>query len=523
MFALEPLPQRLFIFNTVEFILAGLVLIVLLWVIWREPSKRERLAWWVVALACFVASFGAGVWTSYRVVVDGQASASAPLFYLSRDLLETGALAALAWSILRDPWGYWAILGAVAVAIELEVILWWDRSFDALPSLTHSASALGVTLFGLVGLVARARRQFPRAGLGLLCFLLAHASMLVGNASDWAYSSWPLAALLSTLGLAGLALAVEDQSRDLFAQAFVRLNLVFIFLAGALMVLVSERNIGASDQAGVILVIFFACTSAVAVASLMIGMVVHGATEQLRQQVRQIEQSERQLMQAAKLASIGELVSGVAHEINNPLEVILSRTQYQSELVREGSGSDDLEEDLDAIGRQAQRINQIVQDLLSFSRPHPMTLRGVSLAEVVTRCLTLTGARLRATGVQTRVELPDSLQRVWADPDRLEQVLVNLVNNAIDAMSGAGELRIGARVQGDRVLLSVADTGEGIPEENLKRIFDPFFSTKPGKGTGLGLSISYGIVRDHGGSVWVESQPGEGSTFFISLPTEVES
>jgi signal transduction histidine kinase len=152
-----------------------------------------------------------------------------------------------------------------------------------------------------------------------------------------------------------------------------------------------------------------------------------------------------------------------------------------------------------------------------------MTLRGVSLAEVVTRCLTLTGARLRATGVQTRVELPDSLQRVWADPDRLEQVLVNLVNNAIDAMSGAGELRIGARVQGDRVLLSVADTGEGIPEENLKRIFDPFFSTKPGKGTGLGLSISYGIVRDHGGSVWVESQPGEGSTFFISLPTEVES
>ncbi|MFQ5791122.1 MAG: sensor histidine kinase, partial [Acidobacteriota bacterium] len=275
------------------------------------------------------------------------------------------------------------------------------------------------------------------------------------------------------------------------------------------------------EMAQSILVIFFAFTSAVTVASLIIGVIVFEASEKLKRQVKQIEQSERGLMQAAKLASIGELVSGVAHELNNPLGVIVSRTGYLRELMRDTLSSPrDMAEDLEAIDRQAHRISRIVRDLLGFARPHPLELGSVDVRDLVDQALHLTGGRVRQASLQVRKDIPADLPRLKADRDRLQQVLVNLINNAVDAMPKGGKLEFTARRQDGQILLSVSDTGVGIAEEDLKRIFDPFFSKKQGKGTGLGLSISYGIVRDHGGRIWAESRSGEGATFFVLLPAE---
>lgn len=637
-------PQGLFIVGTVEFVLSGLILAVLVWLTWKEPARRRQWTGWIVAFVFLVLSFGVGAWTSYRLLVESQALTSAPLYYAGSRLLETGGLAVLAWAVLSRIWRTPAALCWVAVAVELAVLLFRGPSPGYLPSLLHTASATAVSIFAFVGIVVRARQELRFAGAAFLLLALANISVALDTVGVWEASAWNLASLLSVLGLAGFALSVDRSSHDLFVQVFVRLNLVFIFLAGVLMALASqaeqtrrtdfarseleelaeflrgrvvsqmeygeqsgnilsnqgivrritsdfdqhpdlravrirlrewellvstdedgtvsqqlresrntastgsagsptavaaewpiifeERPVGAivfaetqrsvnRDLAGSLLVIFVAFTSAVPVASLLIGMIVYGASERLRQQVQQIEQSERQLMQAAKLASLGELVSGVAHEINNPLGVILSRTEYQQELVKQDAARDELAEDLGVINRQAHRITRIVQDLLSFARPHPMELQRITPTDVIRRPLALAAAHLRDARVQPSVELPADLPTIWADPDRLQQVFINLINNAVDAMPDGGELRIRARKQENHVLLSMADTGVGIPEENLKRVFDPFFSTKEGKGTGLGLSISYGIVRDHGGRIWAESQPGQGSTFFISLPAEV--
>lgn len=287
-------------------------------------------------------------------------------------------------------------------------------------------------------------------------------------------------------------------------------------------VLEETRESVTKEMAGPILVIFFAFTSTVTIASVLIGVIVYHASEQLRRQVEQIERSERLLMQAAKLASLGELVSGVAHEINNPLSVMLSRVDYLRDLKGDGVVPGDVTESVEVIGRQTERIRRIVQDLLSFARAQPIEQRWVDLQDIIRRSTELTGARLRAAGVSVRLDLSPGLPRLNVDPDRLEQVLINLINNAADAMPGGGQLRIVTHQQDRQVVLAVSDTGVGITDEDLKKVFDPFFSTKKGKGTGLGLSISHRIVRDHGGHIWAESQPGRGSTFFISLPLEVK-
>lgn len=644
MFPLTRSLETLFILDTIRFIVSGLVWMVLIWLVWKEPARRQQWIGWILSFLLLVVSFGLGAWTSYRLLVSPEESALAPLHYGVSGGLETLGLAGLAWAVLGPSWGRWAAIGLVAAAAELGALLSWGLPPDYPPSLAHSVAATVVSFAGFAGTAARARGELRYAGLAFLLLAGAHLTLAAAGTERSGDYAWSVAALLNLLALTGMALAVERRSADLFTRVFIRLNLTFIFLAGVLMALASqaernermdfarrelaglaeflrghimyyleqgaetgeilaspvifrrivadfgshhdlrvvriqaadqqfsviiddegivshrldrarnepaagsyrsptvvvaewpiffrERQVGAVvleqtqrsvnlDMAGSILVIFFAFTSAVAAASFLIGVIVYDASERLREQVRQIEQSERQLMQAAKLASLGELVSGVAHEINNPLGVIVSRTEYLQDLAGEGRPPGEFVQDLDVIGRQTQRIGRTVQDLLSFARPHAMELRQVPVAEVIERSLKLTATRLRDAGVRLRIEVPAEIPALRADVDRLEQVLINLINNAADAMPDGGELRIRAEVSGSQVLLSVGDTGMGIPEEDLKRIFDPFFSTKPGRGTGLGLSISYGIIRDHGGRIWAESRPRRGATFFVSLPAEV--
>jgi len=272
-----------------------------------------------------------------------------------------------------------------------------------------------------------------------------------------------------------------------------------------------------------IIFIFSLFTGMVCLSTLMIGLVVHGASATIRKQARKIEETQRQLVQAAKLAAVGELAAGVAHEINNPATTILSRASFLLSQ-KDASRSPDDQEDLEAIVNQAQRIAQITRGLLLFSRPQSMRLRATPIEPIIETALHPVKSRLDAQHISVATDLEPGLPWVGADPDSLARALENLFRNAADAMPQEGTLRIRAATDnsaGSALRLEITDTGMGIAPDNLERIFDPFFTTKEvGKGTGLGLSIVHGIIQEHYGTITVASQPGAGTTFTIILPTE---
>ena len=226
------------------------------------------------------------------------------------------------------------------------------------------------------------------------------------------------------------------------------------------------------------------------------------------------------MLQAAKLASIGELAGGVAHEINNPVTGILSTSTHLIDKRRDTSLTSRDKQELRLIAEQAERISDIVTKLLTFSRQSRMELTVCDVNTVIERAISLSEFRLKGSAVVLERELNADLPPVLCDPNRLTEVFVNLMNNAIDAMQPVGTLTVGTGQAGNgRVRIAVSDTGSGIDPALIQRIFDPFFTTKePGKGTGLGLAISHGIVRGHQGEFHVQSTPGRGSTFTVLLP-----
>ncbi|HUJ79610.1 MAG TPA: PAS domain S-box protein [Nitrospiria bacterium] len=236
---------------------------------------------------------------------------------------------------------------------------------------------------------------------------------------------------------------------------------------------------------------------------------------------------EEQMRQADKLAVVGQLTAGLAHEIGTPLNVISGRAEY---MLRKMSPDDALRTNLDSILGQIDRITRLVNQLLNFTRTRSLELRSVSLAPLIREVLSLVEHKCRDGRISVEVDCADNLPGIVADPDQLQQVLLNLLVNAIQAMPGGGRLtiRAGRTVSrrdredrlGDHYLkIEVTDTGVGIPEENLSRVFDPFFTTKDvGKGTGLGLAVSNSIAHKHGGFMLVKSRAGEGATFSTFLP-----
>ena len=269
--------------------------------------------------------------------------------------------------------------------------------------------------------------------------------------------------------------------------------------------------------------IFLTFTVAVFVAAGLFGFTVRHANKTIQKQFEELEKTHEQLAHAARLASAGQLASGVAHEINNPAGIILTTADYLLREAQKESIPDAFQEDLQAIRRQARRISNIVSGLLTFSRHTPLNKQRTDLNSILQQSITLLTPRFREQQVQVEQHLQERASLIFADPDRLEQVFVNLLNNAADALPTGGTVRIeSAACHADNrscLMVSIADTGSGIPEEHLKSIFDPFFSTKTkGQGTGLGLSISYGIVRDHGGQIEVESKVGHGTVFRVHLP-----
>lgn len=230
----------------------------------------------------------------------------------------------------------------------------------------------------------------------------------------------------------------------------------------------------------------------------------------LEDRTREIKEIQDRFLQSEKMSAVGQLAAGVAHEINNPLGVILGFAQGMCRRIEPG---DKLELAVKSIEREATRCKNLVQDLLTFSRVTVREKAPLELNEVVGSSISLIESRAKVCQVEIRTRFTEGLPRVLGNKNQIQQIIINLANNALDAMEKGGVLTLSTELEQDRpvswVCLKVTDTGPGIPPDILKKIFDPFFTTKQvGKGTGLGLSLVYEIAKKHSGSVEVQSRPG---------------
>ncbi|MFP3896058.1 MAG: ATP-binding protein [Anaerolineales bacterium] len=239
----------------------------------------------------------------------------------------------------------------------------------------------------------------------------------------------------------------------------------------------------------------------------------------LQESLEHLKSTQDQLIQSEKLSALGQLIAGVAHELNNPLTAIMGYTQI---LQRSDRFDKKAQEDLKRVHTQAQRAAEIVENLLTFARQHRTERQYVDVNEIIERTLELRSYQLYVENVEIVRELDENPPRTMADASQMQQVFLNLINNALDAMiehAGGGTLTIRSQTKGDSIQVSVSDTGPGLSSEAKKHLFEPFFTTKEvGKGTGLGLSICFGIIDAHNGRIWAEDPPGEGATFIIQIP-----
>jgi two-component system NtrC family sensor kinase len=234
---------------------------------------------------------------------------------------------------------------------------------------------------------------------------------------------------------------------------------------------------------------------------------------------------QSELLRAQKMEALGQLVSGVAHELNNPLSAIIAFSRF---LQTDQRLPPDMRHDADLLVREAERTRRIVQNLLDFARQRPPSRQPIDIHDLVRRTVELQAYQIGAGKVHVVVDLPDDLPLVDVDPNQVQLVLLNLTLNALQSMRGAsrGQLTIGARgvagaTAGEPGLMriTVADDGPGVPDSVRPHLFEPFFTTKDvGEGTGLGLPVSYGIVVAHGGRLWFEPTGGGGATFIVELP-----
>jgi two-component system NtrC family sensor kinase len=247
------------------------------------------------------------------------------------------------------------------------------------------------------------------------------------------------------------------------------------------------------------------------------------AVQAISDMAGELEKREQELVQSGKLASLGVLISGVAHELGNPLNNISLIAQTYLSLY-DLLGDEDKKNYMGDVYTQSERIKKIVENLLDFSRQKKQALHDCQMGDIVKHSLGLVANQLKISKVKQHLTIADDLPFVSVDSPQIQQVLINLFINAIQAMPQGGELFI--EVDQDQaagqVIVKVRDTGTGIEEEVLPYIFDPFFTTKSTKGTGLGLSVSYGIIQQHHGEIAVESQEGHGTTFIVKIPAKGE-
>jgi len=245
-------------------------------------------------------------------------------------------------------------------------------------------------------------------------------------------------------------------------------------------------------------------------------------TAEMRRREQELRDKQEQLVQAGKLAILGELTTGVAHELNNPLNNIGLFVGNAIDLIElDATDKGQIVRELRHAMQQVRKATEIISHLRTFGRAAPVSREPVSLRHVIERALSLMQEQLRLRAIEVTLELGSKEAVVVGNPIQLEQVFINLLANARDAVADSSRkaIRVSGSVGSAAVEIALTDTGHGIPPGLERRIFDPFFTTKEvGKGTGLGLSITYGIIKEHGGTISVVSPPGEGATFLIRLP-----
>lgn len=235
--------------------------------------------------------------------------------------------------------------------------------------------------------------------------------------------------------------------------------------------------------------------------------------------VNELKNREEQLIQSKKLASIGVMTAGVAHELTNPLNNISLVAQTYIELYDKLS-RDDRIDFMNKVEGETDRMKEIVKNFLDFSKPKEPHLKQADINQAIQKAFKLMQNMLYISNIETKLELDETLPKIFIDENQIQQVFVNLITNAVQAMTKNGKLSITSNLDKNKnhIEINIKDTGKGIPAELLPLIFDPFFSTKGKGGTGLGLSVSHGIIKKHGGDITVKSTVGEGTTFTIRLP-----
>jgi signal transduction histidine kinase len=309
------------------------------------------------------------------------------------------------------------------------------------------------------------------------------------------------------LTVAGLASALYVMSDYPEFRAIVwpeyALRIAFLFLVATFLGLLAEKDKGDKQQMETL------------------NRELSEKTLKLEVAYTQLEDAHRQIIHTEKLSSLGTLVAGVAHEINNPIGIIANRVEVLRLEHEEQGLEDTLREDLEVIHRQANRVAEITTALLTYARQASHQQSLLDLNAVVRSALLLWQPQAEQL-VRVETHLEEPLHSIMGNFTQLQQVVINLLSNALDATPRGGTIAVSTRSAGEppsAVVLEVADTGTGIFAEHLSKVFDPFFTTKlPGKGTGLGLSVCLGIVQDHHGVITVQSQDGRGATFIVSLP-----
>ena len=332
----------------------------------------------------------------------------------------------------------------------------------------------------------------------------------------------------SMLAYTGVALLLVVLLSGLFIWMVVR-NPLRSLEAGTERVAKGELGfqipVQSNDEIGDLAESFNAMSSRLQLAQAEITTWAHTLEDRVEEKTRELKQAHQHMLQVEKMATIGKMAAVVAHEINNPLSGILTYSRVVKRWIQNNFSSaprhDEMIGSLDLVASESKRCGELVKNLLSFSRVTPMNLEWCELTQVIDRCVRLVQHKMDMGNIQLNLALGEELPNVRCDPNQIEQVVLAMVINAIDAMPQGGNLWITTRQSSSTTVeLVIRDDGMGIPEEHMAHIFEPFYTTKESGGSGLGLAISQNIVERHGGSIAVHSVPGQGTTFTILLPVD---
>ena len=354
-----------------------------------------------------------------------------------------------------------------------------------------------------------------------------------------------LGVLDTNLSLAKVDASLAHERRAMLAYTAVAL-LAVVFLSGLFVWIVvhnplrelktgTERiargvlgyqiPVHSQDEVGELAHSFNDMSNRLQVAQAEITAWAHTLEQRVDEKTRELKQAHQRMLHVEKMATIGKMAAVVAHEINNPLSGILTYSKLVKRWIGNNAADaprrEEMQGSLDLVASESKRCGELVKNLLSFSRVSPMNLAWCDLNQVIDRCLRLVQHKMDMAGIQLNLDLAADLPPAHCDPAQIEQVVLAMVINAIDAMPQEGNLWISTRVTADATMeLVIRDDGIGIPAEHLPHIFEPFYTTKEAGGSGLGLAISQNIVERHGGQIEVNSVVGQGTTFKIVLPVD---